>query len=64
MYQYASGPPCDYAYDDLSALLRQVLSTERSRKSREGNGQGHKPPPKGKVRAPMGLGKAAAKKHK
>jgi hypothetical protein len=28
-YQYAPGPPCDAAYDDLSALLRQVLSTEK-----------------------------------
>ena len=56
-------PPCDYAYDDLSALLRQVLSAERSRKSRDGNGQsGH--PPKAKVRAPMGLGKAVVAKHK
>ena len=27
IYQYAPGPPCDCAYDDLSALLRQVLST-------------------------------------
>ncbi len=51
IYQYAPGPPCDYAYDDLSALLRQVLSAERSRKSREGNGQGDKHPPKAKVRA-------------
>lgn len=33
--QYSSGPPCDHAYDDLSALLRQVLSAERSRKNRE-----------------------------
>jgi hypothetical protein len=35
VYQYASGPPCDSPYEDLSALLRQVLSTERSRKNRE-----------------------------
>jgi hypothetical protein len=35
VYQYTSGPPCDCGYDDLSALLRQVLSTERSRKARE-----------------------------
>ena len=39
VYQYAPGPPCDCAYDDLSALLRQVLSTERSRKQRDGDGQ-------------------------
>jgi hypothetical protein len=63
-YQYAPGPPSDYAYDDLSALLRQVLSAERSRKSREGNGQGEKHPPKAKVRPPMGLGKVALKRHK
>lgn len=29
IYQYAPGPPSDHAYDDLSALLRQVLSTDR-----------------------------------
>lgn len=29
IYQYAPGPPCDVAYDDCSALLRQVLSTEK-----------------------------------
>ncbi|HEY4761267.1 MAG TPA: NRDE family protein [Thermoguttaceae bacterium] len=32
--QYSPGPPCDHAYDDLSALLRQVLSADRSRKNR------------------------------
>lgn len=32
IYQYAPGPPCDHSYDDLSALLRQVLSTEKNRK--------------------------------
>ncbi|HID78223.1 MAG TPA: hypothetical protein EYP56_19795 [Planctomycetaceae bacterium] len=30
IYQYAHGPPCDHPYEDYSALLRQVLSTERS----------------------------------
>jgi len=29
VFQYAPGPPSEYAYDDLSALLRQVLSTEK-----------------------------------
>ncbi len=29
VYQYAPGPPCDNGYDDVSALLRQVLSTDR-----------------------------------
>ncbi|MBN2578384.1 MAG: NRDE family protein [Pirellulales bacterium] len=33
--QYSPGPPCDHPYADLSALLRQVLSADRSRKSRE-----------------------------
>jgi uncharacterized protein with NRDE domain len=32
--QYSPGPPCDHPYDDLSALLRQVLSADRSRKNR------------------------------
>lgn len=29
VYQYAPGPPCDHPYDDISALLRQVLSTDK-----------------------------------
>ena len=33
--QYSPGPPGDHPYDDLSALLRQVLSADRSRKNRE-----------------------------
>jgi hypothetical protein len=51
IYQYAPAPPCDCLYDDLSALLRQVLSTERSRKNREADSQGAKPrdPVKAKV---------------
>ena len=28
IFQYADGPPSNHSYDDLSALLRQVLSTE------------------------------------
>jgi hypothetical protein len=62
VYQYASGPPCDCAYDDLSALLRQVLSTERSRKAREADGQAaakHRE----KVKADSGKHKAPVKKH-
>ena len=62
VYQYASGPPCDHAYDDLSALLRQVLSTERSRKHHEGDGDA------AKHRQKMKVGErkheATAKKHK
>ena len=34
IYQYAPGPPCDCAYDDLSALLRQVLSAGRAQRRR------------------------------
>lgn len=62
VYQYSPGPPCDNAYDDLSALLRQVLSTERSRKNREGNGEAEKPREKVKVGDPKP--KELAKKHK
>ncbi len=29
VYHYAAGSPADHPYDDLSALLRQVLSTEK-----------------------------------
>ena len=35
VFQYAPGPPGDKSYDDLSALLRQVLSTDRKRRERE-----------------------------
>ena len=43
VYQYSSGPPCNCPYDDLSALLRQVLSTERARKNRDGEPAKHRP---------------------
>lgn len=33
VYQYAPGPPSETDYDDLSALLRQVLSTEKAEKA-------------------------------
>jgi hypothetical protein len=40
VYQYAPGPPCDHSYDDLSALLRQVLSAEKIKdKNGEKNAQ-------------------------
>ncbi|MCR4410929.1 MAG: NRDE family protein [Thermoguttaceae bacterium] len=29
VFHYAPGPPSEHGYDDLSALLRQVLSTEK-----------------------------------
>jgi hypothetical protein len=66
VYQYTPGPPCDYPYDDLSALLRQVLSTERSRRNREGNGEAHKhqQPPKPKMKAKPPAGKSLVKKGK
>lgn len=65
VYQYTPGPPCDYPYDDLSALLRQVLSTERSRRNREGNGETNKSaPPKPKLKAKMPVGKSLVKKAK
>jgi len=35
VYQYAPGPPSDHAYDDLSALLRQVLSTDKNKTRRK-----------------------------
>ncbi len=31
IFQYAPGPPCDVPYEDLSALLRQVLSANRQK---------------------------------
>ena len=34
VFQYAPGPPSDCSFDDLSALLRQVLSTDRSRQKK------------------------------
>jgi hypothetical protein len=33
IFQYSDGPPSDRGYEDLSALLRQVLSAGRSRKA-------------------------------
>ena len=33
IYQYSDGPPSDRPFEDLSALLRQVLSAGRSRKT-------------------------------
>lgn len=35
VFQYAPGPPSDHSYDDLSALLRQVLSTDRNKEKRK-----------------------------
>ncbi len=32
VYQYAPGPPSETDYDDVSALLRQVLSTDKAEK--------------------------------
>ena len=33
IYQYSDGPPSERGYEDLSALLRQVLSAGRNRKA-------------------------------
>jgi hypothetical protein len=62
--QYAPGPPCDCPYDDLSALLRQVLSAERIRKTAEGNGKPPKVVPKAKPTVKVGSNKPAVKKHR
>jgi hypothetical protein len=43
VFQYAPGPPCDYAYEDLSALLRQVLSAGRNRSKEEKKGPAKRP---------------------
>jgi hypothetical protein len=64
VFQYAPGPPCDCAYDDLSALLRQVLSTERSRKAREGDGEAPAKPSREKVKVGENKLKTAVKKAK
>jgi hypothetical protein len=49
IFQYCDGPPSDRPYEDLSALLRQVLSTGRTRKVAAGDGQKHNGhPAKGK----------------
>jgi len=66
IYQYAPAPPSECAYDDLSALLRQVLSAERSRKNRESNGDAAPQQPVGKSKTASDKGKAKAlvKKHK
>jgi len=37
VYQYAPGPPSEHSYDDYSALLRQVLSTDREKRSQKTN---------------------------
>ena len=34
VYQYTLGPPSDHSYDDFSALLRQVLSTDKNRRAK------------------------------
>jgi uncharacterized protein with NRDE domain len=35
VFQYTGGPPCDTHYDDYSALLRQVLSTDKAKETRD-----------------------------
>ena len=59
VYQYSAGPPCNCPYDDLSALLRQVLSTERGRRNREGELAKHRP----KVKVGESKPSGSVKKH-
>jgi hypothetical protein len=64
--QYAPGPPSEVLYEDLSALLRQVLSAERSRAqekaaaaaARKGN---HSPAAAAKPAASKSAAKTASK---
>jgi len=42
VFQYTDGPPSDKKYDDYSALLRQVLSTDKNKQSREAEKAGKK----------------------
>jgi hypothetical protein len=60
VYQYSPGPPCNCPYDDLSALLRQVLSTERGRRNHDG--EPSKPRPKVKLGSENSSG--SLKKHR
>ncbi len=41
--QYTPGPPSEHSYDDLSALLRQVLSADKNRRKNQTNGSNDKP---------------------
>jgi len=50
--QYAPGPPCDCPYEDLSALLRQVLSAGKNR-SKDGDGSANKGPEKKPKKHPV-----------
>jgi hypothetical protein len=61
--QYCPAPPCDHPYDDLSALLRQVLSADRSRKNREA-AEREKAKAKEKEREKSSNGQPAAVKEK
>jgi len=56
VFQYAPGPPCDSAYDDISALLRQVLSADRVCKNREEEGRPPIKPPHGKAKSKSAVG--------
>jgi len=54
VFQYCDGPPSDRPYEDLSALLRQVLSASRNRKAAGCDGQkrnGHAAKGKGKSKS-------------
>lgn len=63
--QYAPGPPSELPYEDLSALLRQVLSTERSRqRAKEERERAAKAEAEGQVDDPAGDGHSTAKSAK
>ncbi len=60
IYEYRDGPPCDHPYEDLSALLRQVLSVSRVRKPAVAGSHSkdeRRPKPKSKPGKEAGRGK-------
>ncbi len=59
--QHAPGPPSETPYEDLSALLRQVLSTERSRqRAKEEREKAAKAEPEGKSAEQGGSAEASS----
>jgi hypothetical protein len=62
IFQYAPGPPSDYPYDDISALLRQVLSADRIRKNREEAPRPPLKPPHAKIKSKAAPREQAATK--
>jgi len=67
IFHYAPGPPCDVPYEDLSALLRQVLSANRQKTKAASDGSkpavkpvAEKPPKNPKKEPPTQKTKAAS----